>query len=184
MLIEERPVRRLPAGRSVSRSTPITNIPSMRQLRTPPLFRLHIAILVAAVTAFSGCYTQHPLTATVPALGTDVVALLTDSGTVAMGNQLGPGVTEVEGVVAEADGNSWRLLMTRVDQRGGTSTLWNREPVTFPRYALTGVTVRRLDKKRSWIVAGAITAAALIAARAFGAFDITSEGGSDTGAAK
>jgi hypothetical protein len=155
----------------------------MRQLRVPYYF-LRMAVFGAAVAAFSGCYTQRPLTAIVPAVGTDVVALLTDSGTVAMGNLLGPGVTEVEGVVAEADGNTWRLLMTRVDQRGGTSTLWNREPVTFPRNALTGVTVRRLDKKRSWMAAGIITATALIAARAFGAFSIPGEGGDATSVAK
>lgn len=156
----------------------------MRQLCAPRLSQLRVAIVLAAGAALSGCYSQRPLTAPVPALGTDVVALLTDSGTVVMGNQLGPGVTEVEGVVAEADGDNWRLLMTRVDQRSGASTLWNREPVTFPRYALTSVTVRRLDKKRSWIAAGVITATALIAARAFGAFSITSEGGTDTGTPK
>jgi len=156
----------------------------MRQLRLPHRSLLRVVIFAGAVPALAGCYTQRPLTATIPSVGTDVVALLTDSGTVAMGNLLGPGVTEVEGVVAEADANSWRLLMTRVDQRGGISTLWNREPVTFPRYAITGVTVRRLDKKRSWIAAGVMTATALIAARAFGAFSITSEGGSDTGVPK
>jgi hypothetical protein len=156
----------------------------MRQLRLPHPSLLRIVIFAGAVLALGGCYTQRPLTAAIPSVGTEVVALLTDSGTVAMDNLLGPGVTEVEGVVAEADGNSWRLLMTRVDQRGGISTLWNREPVTFPRYAITGVTVRRLDKKRSWMAAGIITATALIAARAFGAFSITSEGGSDTGVPK
>lgn len=156
----------------------------MRQSPVPRRLDLRVAIVLLAGSTLSGCYTQRPLTAPVPPAGTDVVALLTDSGTVAMGSQLGPGVTEVEGVVAEADGNSWRLLMTRVDQRGGTSTPWNREPVTFPRYALTAVTVRRLDKKRSWIAAGVITATALIAARAFGAFSITSEGGTETGTPK
>jgi hypothetical protein len=56
--------------------------------------------------------------------------------------------------------------------------------VTFPRLALTRVTERQLDKKRSWIIAGVITATAIIAARAFGAFDITSGSGSDSGVPK
>jgi hypothetical protein len=131
-----------------------------------------------------GCYRQHPLTAPVPAVGTQIVAQLTDTGTVMMGNQLGPGVTEVEGVVSAADATNWRLLMLRVDQRGVGSTIWSREPVTFPRPALTRVTERQLDKSRSWMVAGIIAATAIIAARAFGAFDIMSGSGSDTGVAK
>jgi hypothetical protein len=156
----------------------------MPQLRTSRLNHLRIVIVLGAGVAFSGCYTQRPLTAPIPAPGSDVVALLTDSGTVVMGTQLGPGVTEVEGVVADADANSWRLLMTRVDQRGGTSTLWNREPVTFPRSALTQVSVRRLDRKRSWLMAGLIATTAFVAARSFGAFSFGGEGGPDTGAAK
>ncbi|HEY7232564.1 MAG TPA: hypothetical protein VH539_00380 [Gemmatimonadaceae bacterium] len=101
-----------------------------------------------------------------------------------MANQLGPGVTEVEGVFAEADGGNWSLLMTRVEQRGVGSTLWNREAVSFPRVALTHVTDRQLDTKRSWIAAGLIAATAIIAARAFGAFNFIGEGGSESTSAK
>jgi hypothetical protein len=137
--------------------------------------------LISSAALIGGCYTQRPLTTPVPFPGTRIVAELTDTGTVAMGNQLGPGVTEVEGIVSSADASRWRLLMVRADQRGGASTLWNREPVTFPRLALTQVTERQLDKKRSWLMAGAIVAAAFIAARAFGAFNISDEGGGQTG---
>lgn len=175
-----------PTGRSSSYSSIVftKTLVSMSQregLRSSIRAAVIIAVLTAALNA---CYTQHPITSPVPAVGTQIVAQLTDTGTVAMGNQLGPGVTEVEGVVAAADDTNWRLLMLRVDQRGVGSTMWSREPVTFPRLALTRVTERQLDKKRSWIIAGAIAATALIAARAFGAFDITSGGGSDSGVPK
>jgi hypothetical protein len=132
----------------------------------------------------TACYTQHPLTTPVPVLGTQIVAELTDTGTVVMANQLGPGVTEVEGYVAEANGTDWKLLMTRVDQRGVGSTYWSREPVTFPRLALTHVTQRQLDKQRSWLTAGLIAAAAIVAARSFGAFSFGGEGPGDPGTTK
>jgi hypothetical protein len=142
-------------------------------------------IVAFAVGVFAtACYVQHPLTTPVPVLGTQVVAQLTDTGTVLMANQLGPGVIEVEGVVSAADGNSWRLLMTRVEQRGVGSTFWNREPVTFPRFALTRVTERQFDRRRSWLIAGLIASTAILAARSFGAFSFGGEGGPDTGAAK
>jgi hypothetical protein len=140
-----------------------------------------VLIVMICVTA---CYSQRPLTTPVPLLGTQIVAQLTDTGAVLMANQLGPGVTEVEGVVSETDGNNWKLLMTRVEQRGVGSTFWNREPVTFPRLALTRVTQRQFEKKRSWIIAGLIATTAIVAAHSFGAFSFGGEGGADTGAAK
>ena len=149
------------------------------------LKRMRAGVAAAVVSStLVACYSQHPLTAPVPVLGTQIVAELTDSGTVVMGNQLGPGVTEVEGYVAEVDGSSWKLLMTRVEQRGVGSTMWNREPVTFPRSALTHVTERRLDKKRSWLAAGVIATAAIVVARTFGAFSFGGESGGDAGVAK
>lgn len=124
---------------------------------------------LALLPLLTACYTQGPLTAPVPAPETRIVAQVTDSGIVAMGNALGPGAVKVEGVIAEADASSWRLRMVRVDYRGGTSTLWNRELVSFPRSTLANPTQKRLDKQRTWLAAGLITAGALVAARLFGA---------------
>jgi hypothetical protein len=143
-----------------------------------------ITAVLAVGMSVTACYTQHPLTTPVPVLGTQIVAELTDTGTVVMANQLGPGVTEIEGFVAEVNGTGWKLLMTRVEQRGVGSTYWSREPVTFPRSALTRVTQRQLDKKRSWVTAGLIAAAAIVAARSFGGFGFGGEGPGDPGATK
>ncbi|MBI4420198.1 MAG: hypothetical protein HY560_05175 [Gemmatimonadetes bacterium] len=132
---------------------------------TPGLFRAAMTMTLAGVTA---CYTHRPVDGPAPEPATRIVAEVTDSGTVAMGNALGPGAVEVEGIVADANGEAWKLLMIRVNHRDGTSILWNREPVSFPRYALSKVMERRLDKTRSWIAAGVITASALLAGRLFG----------------
>lgn len=115
----------------------------------------------------AGCYTRAALTTPVPAPATRIVATLTDSGTVAMGNQLGAGALEVEGVVANADANAWQLLMVRVDHRDGRSISWNREPVRFSPRSLTNAQIVKLDKKRSWLAAGGITIGAFILASTF-----------------
>jgi len=122
------------------------------------------------VPLLTACYSHRPLSTTVPAASTRIVAQVTDSGVVAMSNAIGAGATEVEGVVTAADATSWDLQVIRVDYRGGASVLWNREPVSFPRYTLTRATERTLDKKKSWIAGGLITVGALLAARVFGAF--------------
>jgi hypothetical protein len=121
------------------------------------------------VLLLGACYVERPLTTPVPAATTRIVALITDTGGVAMAASLGPGAREVEGVVVGADATSWELQVIRVDYRGGTSTLWNRERVTFPRYTLTNPSERAFNRKKSWIVAGLITGGALLAARLFGA---------------
>src|SRR6266498_2355808 len=79
-----------------------------------------------------------------------------------------PGAREVEGVVVSADASAWDVQVIRVDYRGGTSQLWNRERVTFPRYALTNASQRAFNTKKSWLVALGITGTALLAARLFG----------------
>jgi hypothetical protein len=118
-----------------------------------PLVRKTLAL--ATATAFvCACYVQRPVTSAAPAPTSRIVAFVTDTGSVVMSNAIGPGATEIEGVMVDSDGDHWRLQMLRVDQRGGFSTRWNREVVTFPRFALTNVTQKVLDKKRSWAFAG------------------------------
>ncbi|HXM38743.1 MAG TPA: hypothetical protein VN908_08835 [Gemmatimonadales bacterium] len=135
-------------------------------MTTPLLRALGLAPLLAA------CYTQRPLTTPLPAPATRIVAQLTDSGVVAMSTMIGAGAVEVEGVIAAADATAWDVQLLRVDYRGGASVLWNREQVRFPRYALTGATERRFDKRKSWLTAGVITVSAFLAARLFGVFGL------------
>jgi hypothetical protein len=115
----------------------------------------------------AACYTAHPLEAPLPQPATRIVAQVTDSGTVAMANAIGPGAQEVEAVVSTADSNTWNLSLVRVDHRGGFSVMWNKELVPFPRYALTGVTEKRFDKRKSWMAGGLIAAGAFAAAKLF-----------------
>ena len=136
-------------------------------------FRKPVAGLVLALQL--ACYSTRPLLDATPVPESTVIAQLTDQGVVDMSNAIGPGAEEVEGVVARADATSWTLRLVRVDQRGGISTPWNHEEVTFPRSVLTRVEVKQLDKKRSWMFAGMLTAAAVLAGVTFGVFTIGSE---------
>jgi hypothetical protein len=113
------------------------------------------------------CYTVRPLDTAQPQPATIIIADLTDSGTVVMANKIGPGGEEVEGIVVGTDADTWTLNLKRVDHRGGTSVMWNQELVSFPRYALTHITEKRLDKGKSWFAGIGIAACAFLAARLF-----------------
>src|SRR5688500_14543775 len=110
-------------------------------MKTTTLLVLTLGLLGA------GCYKREELRTSTPAQNTRIIADLTDGGTVAMGNALGPGVLEVEGVVTKADETEWTLQMLRADHRDGRSIGWNRELVSFPRTALTNPVVVVYDKK-------------------------------------
>ena len=136
--------------------------------------RSGVALLCAAL---AGCYSQVPFGMTVPKPETRVIAQLTDVGADRMAQQIGVAATEIEGIIAAADDSTWQVHLLRVDQRGGASTRWNRELVTFPRSSLTSVTEKRLNKKASWVFAGAATIGAFLLERLLtGAFAGDDEG--------
>lgn len=116
----------------------------------------------------AGCYRQIPLATPLPQPNQRIVAQVTDTGVLAMSNALGPGAQQVEGIVTAADNSSWDMQMLRVDYRGGSSVTWNREPVRFPRSALSQATERRFSSGRSWLMAAAITSLALLSAKFLG----------------
>ena len=140
-------------------------------LSSPSVFRRGVAL--GLMVSLAACYTQHPL-GTDPAPAMRIVATMTEAGAVAMSNAIGPGSTEVEGLLVSADADTWTLEMLRVDHRGRNTASWNREHVTFPRDALTDVTERTLDKKRTWLAAGSFAAGAVLIGALLGA--ITGDG--------
>src|SRR5262245_6074629 len=126
------------------------------------------AFVLGPLFLSAACYRQLPLEAPLPHPAPRIVAQVTDTGVVAMSNALGPGAQEVEGIVVAADNTNWDLRMLRVDYRGGSSVLWKQEQVRFPRTALSQATERRFSSGRSWVMAGLVTSAALLAAKFLG----------------
>lgn len=124
--------------------------------------------LLGLVLASGACYVQRPLSNPIPEASTRIVAQITDTGSAALASVIGPGARMVEGVVVRAEPTAWDMEVIRVDYRGGGSQLWNRERVTFPRYALTNASERTFNRKRSWIIGLAITGTAFLAAKLFG----------------
>jgi hypothetical protein len=136
---------------------------------TRSILRCSLVVTTLSVVLV-GCYSQVSIGTTVPEREAHIVAQLTDLGSERMAQQIGPAATEIEGIIAEATDSTWQVRLVRVDQRGGFSVPWNRELVTFPRSALTTVSQKRLDKTRSWIVAGGVTIGVLLIQKALGLF--------------
>jgi hypothetical protein len=123
---------------------------------------IHITRLLLPVTfVVSGCYRSIPITTAEPIERQRISAALSERATVDLRDQIGPDVVRVDGQVAWVRSDSVQLLLERVQQRNGFAIDWRGEPVTFGRRDLGGLMQRHLDRPRSWLAAGTITAIAI-----------------------
>jgi hypothetical protein len=148
------------------------------------LMKQTIRVMTVVIGAMcAACYNQAPLATFPPPPHTHIVAQLSDSGTVAMGSALGPGVIAVAGVVEKADEKTWLLHMVSADQKDGRTIDWNQELVSFPASIFIQPQIRVLDKKKSWLAAAAIMGGAFLAARGFNLIGSNGDKGDSTGPA-
>lgn len=120
-------------------------------------------VVTAAAVLSMGCHHTAPITA-VPAVGARVTVTLTPDGSGALARELGPNVSVAEGRVQATRGDTIVLTLIRTEQSNGIDNLWQGQPVAVPRSAVAAMTERRLDRKRSWLAAGAIVGLAVLAA--------------------
>lgn len=141
--------------------------------------RMAACCAAASFGLLSGCYTTRPLGSTVPGRETRVFATLSNQASVQMAPLIGSDAAAVEGIVADVRENQWELRLLRVEQRRGNSVFWNRESVVFPAGSFVSVSERRLHPIRTGMLAGGITAGAIVLARIIGLGGFFSEGGDD-----
>lgn len=119
-----------------------------------------VALAATAAVGGTGCYSQLPLLGA-PDPGLVVVATLNDRGRVALGEALGPNADRVEGTVTTRGDTLVTLAVKRVRYFGGTENAWAGEAVTLPIAGLRSIQERRLNRTRTAVVAGAVTALVL-----------------------
>jgi hypothetical protein len=113
---------------------------------------------VTLLVVFAGaCYRYTPAPNTAPASG-DIVRLdLTDAGIGRMTSVLGRDAVAVEGSILSVDDSSYVMAVAGTRQRESQSVIsWAGERVVIPRNAVQAIERRSLDKKKTWLIAGAI----------------------------
>ena len=124
----------------------------------------------AAVALFAvlvgGCYSYTPVS-TAPQPGAHVAFDVNDRGRVGIADSLGPGVTRVEGLLADRTDSLYVIHVTEVASIRGPAAKWNGETVSLRPEYISGITERRFSKARTALLAGGVTAAfvAFIASR-------------------
>lgn len=128
----------------------------------------------------SGCYAYGPAPANAMP-GTRVLLELNDRGRVGLGDSIGPRGGILEGTVQSNSDSAYSLRMERVEYLNGQSNAWNGESLVVPKEFIGNARERTFSAGRTWLVAGAVTLAAVafIASRHLLGFG--SEGGSTGG---
>jgi hypothetical protein len=136
-----------------------------------------VSLLLLGVWALQGCYSVRAVEPGGPQPGSRLVAQLTPDGSQQLASQVGPRVIAVEGVLDQATADQLSLRLVRTEGANQVSTFWNNEEVAIPRPAIALLRERRLDRTRSYLVAGAIVGAALLAGALTSGLFSTDEGG-------
>lgn len=125
------------------------------------------ALALISVVLLAGCYSYHPLENPTPVSGTRVAADLTDSGSLELAGQVGPGVMSVRGEVVESDHDALLLALSSVLGRNEQETFWKGEQVRIPRTVVSRVQQRRFAPAKTILFSGAVLGGLLVAVKAF-----------------
>jgi hypothetical protein len=115
--------------------------------------------LVATALAAGACHSYAPLATVGPQTGRETLAFdISDGGSVALADQIGPRATRVEGALTDPHPQDYVVRVSRVHLRDGSSVKWNGETVRLPRTFVSEVRQRRFLKGRTAIVVGGFAA--------------------------
>ena len=129
-----------------------------------------LSVLGTCVLLFltASCYRLSATEGGAPTVGRELVLELSDRGALELAPQLGAQLRSVTGRVNAFGDDGYRVAVTQTDSRGGVETLWRGEEAAIRRDYVLSVAERRLDKRRSWIVAGLSALGVILAGQAFG----------------
>jgi hypothetical protein len=105
-------------------------------------------IVAGALGLLTACYSFQPLDTTPPA-GTNVSAVLTDAGSLALGPLIGARTARVDGRLLRFDDSTLVLAVTEVQDRRSEATDWKGEVVTLPRSDIASIQHRKLSAAKT-----------------------------------
>jgi hypothetical protein len=117
------------------------------------------AIAVVTLCTTTACYTTVPLESFPPAVGSDVVVMLTDVGSTAMASVVGPRVRGVSGRSLGVAGDSLLLSVKTVIKQDGNEEFWRGERVAISHSDVATVGGRHFSALKSGAIVGVVVAA-------------------------
>jgi hypothetical protein len=91
--------------------------------------------------------------------GTKLRVSLTDAGADSLARYLGPGVETIDGKLISTNESGLSMSVSEVSMRSGQEQFWKGETVVIPRYSLSNVQARQLNKPKSLLLGGVLIVA-------------------------
>jgi hypothetical protein len=123
---------------------------------------------VVLVIATSACYTYVPIANGAPPVGSEFRAVLTSDGSSRLAPVLGGQVAVVEGRMSDANDSAYVVSVSATRNSAQVQTFWTGESVTLPRTSVQTIESRRLNKRKTWLIAAAGIVGGALTARLFG----------------
>lgn len=111
----------------------------------------------ALLSSTTACY-DYVRVETSPPAGERVAFEISDRGRVALADRFGPGLAEIEGTLASAQGDQYVINVRRTAQIDGTSSTWSGEETRINRDFVGSVRTRKLSKVRTALLIGGVVA--------------------------
>ena len=115
--------------------------------------------LAPVLCVLCACYESVPIELARVQPGTKLRVSLTDAGADSLARYLGPGVETIDGKLISTTDSGVSLSVSQVAMRSGQDQFWKGETVVIPRYSLSTVQARRLNKPKSLLLGGVLIAA-------------------------
>ncbi|MDB4873742.1 MAG: hypothetical protein JWM41_188 [Gemmatimonadetes bacterium] len=147
----------------------------------------NLKVLVAALPAIvagTGCYQYQSSTLAAVHPGQVVHVELTTPGAASLGSAIGTNAASIDGRVLMRDATSVTLAVTQIARTAGPEEFLRDEPIALPLESAQRVTVRSVDRPRSFFAAGGVVLGAILAAAFVDQSAIFSAKGGPSGSTK
>jgi hypothetical protein len=119
--------------------------------------------LIASVWATSlllqqGCYNSVPVVGASMIPAGEVTITVNDRGRTMLGSRLGTLLDNLTGRIVRADSTQVEIAVSTATDVRGTMARWGGERFVIPREGIGTMVEKKVAKKRSWMLAGAIVA--------------------------
>ena len=120
---------------------------------------MRVRYLAPVLCVLCACYESVPIELGRVPPGSKIRVSLTDAGADSLARYLGPGVATIDGKLIATTDSGVSLSVSQVAMRSGQDQFWKGETVVIPRYSLSTVQARRINKPKSLLLGGVLIAA-------------------------
>ena len=141
--------------------------------------------LVAVVAFSAACYQYHDASPTAVRPDETVHVVLSSDASTSLAATIGPNATSIDGRVMAVDSNRMRLAVTQIARAVGPEEFLQSEPIDVPTHGALAVSVRSVDRVRTFLAAfGGVLAGVLAAHTLTSTPGVVSTTGAPTGTSK